>query len=207
MTVIWSSEFPSLLFLVYKTNTEQSRELPPQKLRIKILTVILWPNQRKNCMMDQAGQSRNILLLWGKRKKKYLHDPILRGHLCLSMGKSSRFIIHVAIIVSLWEYRTLPLGNSLVRQGRDRDYFLKLLLLNSPYKTVWCCNCMKIAFLPIINLNCTIRNILMRISIYTYHRYQASIFCWAFQLTEPGPLYILQMRVSCPPRTGGNSSP
>ena len=42
-----------------------------------------------------------------------LQDPILRGHLCLSMGKSSRFMIQVAIIVSLWEYKTRPLGNNL----------------------------------------------------------------------------------------------
>ena len=40
-------------------------------------------------------------------------DPIFRGHLCLSIEKSSRFMMQVARMVSLWEYSTRPFGNSL----------------------------------------------------------------------------------------------
>ena len=164
MTVIRSSEFPSVLVLLSETlhNTILShcQHSAQQKLMIKILTVSLRvsdPTRGKLNIWwrEESGQKEiSSLSLW--KTREMLTDPILRGHLCLSMGKSSRFIIHVAIIVSLWEYRTLPLGNSL--ESRERDNSVKVLISNLPYKTVRCGNCMKIAFLPIINFNCTIRN-------------------------------------------------
>ena len=46
---------------------------------------------------DQITSSHKALHVWDS------HDPILRGHFCLSIGKSSRFMMQVAMIVSLWE--------------------------------------------------------------------------------------------------------